>query len=239
MVQPNRQPQPTHPPQPPNQALQVLTMAQRTAEEHVQTARAQADKIRTEALGVAEQTAREAEQHAHQVRREADKVLFEARAQAEQIAREVQARADEGRRNAEKIEADGRSHAEAIAADAERNAEHLRVQAQRRYDDVVGSLGSKRAALQAQIEALEAFDQQYRSRLTTFMQGQMRALWVDQPQVTGELEHPGSHAVAEIEQAELPAPPLAPIPQQRQSVELLPGGPVGETDDAEPEPSDR
>jgi cell division septum initiation protein DivIVA len=227
MIQPHRQSQqtqPPHQPQPPNQALQVLTMAQRTAEEHVQSARAQADKIRTDALAAAEQMARDAEQHAHQMRREADKVLFEARSRAEQMAREAQAHADEGRRTVQKIEADGRAHAEAIAADAEKDAEDLRVQAQRRYDDVVGSLSSKRTALQSQIEALEAFDQQYRARLTTFMQGQMRALWVDQPQVTGELEHPGSHAFAEIEATS------RAMPQQRQSSE-----PVTAEEYAEPE----
>jgi hypothetical protein len=157
-------------------------------------------------------------------------VLFEARSRAEQMAREAQAYADEGRRAVEKIEADGRAHAGAIAADAERSAEDLRVQAQRRYDDVVGGLGSKRAALQAQIEALEAFDQQYRARLATFMQGQMRALWVDQPQVTGELEHSGSHAFAEIETTS-PA-----IPQQRQSPEPVTAEESAET---EPELSDR
>jgi hypothetical protein len=52
---------------------------------------------------------------------------------------------------------------------------------------VVGSLGTRRESLQQQIEALEQFDREYRSRLTHFMQGQLRALWVDQPQVNGEL----------------------------------------------------
>jgi hypothetical protein len=52
---------------------------------------------------------------------------------------------------------------------------------------VVGSLGTKREALAQQIEALEQFDREYRSRLTAFMQGQLRSLWVDQPQVAGNL----------------------------------------------------
>jgi len=55
---------------------------------------------------------------------------------------------------------------------------------------VVGSLATKREGLQNQIEALEQFDREYRSRLTTFMQGQLRALWVDQPQLTDELPEP-------------------------------------------------
>jgi cell division septum initiation protein DivIVA len=171
----------------PNQALQVLTLAQRTAEEHVARAHHQADKIRTDALAAAEQIARDAQVHAHNVRREADKVLTDARAASEQVARDSHARTEETRRNAEKILADARSQAEQIAAEAQANAEHLNLQARQRYDDVVGSLGTKRESLQQQIEALEHFDREYRSRLTAFMQGQLRSLWVDQPQVIGEL----------------------------------------------------
>src|SRR6185437_4787615 len=113
----------------PNQALQVLTLAQRTAEEHVARAHHQADKIRTDALAAAEQIARDAQVHAHNVRREAEKILTDARAAAEQIGDDAQA-----------------------------NADHLNLQARQRYDDVVGSLATKREGLQNQIEALEHFD---------------------------------------------------------------------------------
>ena len=171
----------------PNQALQVLTLAQRTAEEHVARAHHQADKIRTDALAAAEQIARDAQVHAHNVRREADKVLTDARAASEQVARDSHARTEEARRNAEKILSDARAQAEQIDAEAQANSDHLNLQARQRYDDVVGSLGTKREALQQQIEALEHFDREYRSRLTAFMQGQLRSLWVDQPQVSGNL----------------------------------------------------
>jgi cell division septum initiation protein DivIVA len=177
----------TSPPAHPNQALQVLTLAQRTAEEHVARAHHQADKIRTDALAAAEQIARDAQVHAHNVRREADKILADARAAAEQIARDSHARTEESRRTAEKIVTEARAQADQIAEDAQANADHLNLQARQRYDDVVGSLGTKRESLQQQIEALEAFDREYRSRLTAFMQGQLRALWVDQPQVHDEL----------------------------------------------------
>jgi cell division septum initiation protein DivIVA len=172
----------------PDQALQVLTMAQRTAEEYVSTATRQADTIRADAVAAAEQIAREAEAHARNVRREADKVLFDARAAAEQSAREAQAHVDQAARNADKAAADARAQVHSITADARANAEELMAQAHRRYENVVGSLGAKREALQQQIEALEQFDREYRSRLTAFMQGQLRALWVDQPQVAGELD---------------------------------------------------
>jgi cell division septum initiation protein DivIVA len=173
----------------PDQALAVLTMAQRTAEEHVNTATRQADAIRADAMAAAEQIAREAEAHAHNVRREADEVLFEARAAAEQSAREAQAHLDQAARNVDKAAADARAQVKSITADARANADDLMAEAHRRYEDVVGSLGTKREALQQQIEALEQFDREYRGRLTAFMQGQLRALWVDQPQVSGELDH--------------------------------------------------
>lgn len=189
----------------PNQALQVLTLAQRTAEEHVARAHHQADKIRTDALAAAEQIARDAQVHAHNVRREADKVLTDARAASEQVARDSHARTEEARRNADKIVADARSQAEQIAAEAQASSDHLNLQARQRYDDVVGSLGTKREALAQQIEALEQFDRDYRSRLTAFMQGQLRSLWVDQPQVAGELpDQPMGHLGA--------FPPAAPSP---------------------------
>jgi cell division septum initiation protein DivIVA len=175
--------QPAHP----NQALQVLTLAQRTAEEHVARAHHQADKIRTDALAAAEQIARDAQVHAHNVRREADKVLTDARSASEQVARDSHARTEDARRTADKIVAESRANSEQIVAEARASSEHLNMQARQRYDDVVGSLGTKREALQNQIEALEAFDREYRSRLTTFMQGQLRALWVEQPQLDVDL----------------------------------------------------
>ncbi|MEV6846856.1 hypothetical protein [Actinoplanes sp. NPDC051411] len=184
--------QPAHP----NQALQVLTLAQRTAEEHVARAHHQADKIRTDALAAAEQIARDAQVHAHNVRREADKVLTDARAASEQVARDSHARTEEARRTADKIVAEARAQCEQIVAEARASSEHLNQQARQRYDDVVGSLGTKREALQNQIEALEHFDREYRSRLTAFMQHQLRALWVDQPQMN--LDLPDQALVPEV-----------------------------------------
>ena len=222
----------------PNQALQVLTMAQRTAEEHVATAHQQADKIRTDALAAAENIARDAQIHAHNVRREADKVLYDARAGADRIGQDAQAAAEEARRSAEKIVLDAQARADAVAAEAEANAEQLNQQAQQRYDDVVGSLGVKREALQEQIEALEQFDREYRGRLMTFMQGQLRALWVDQPQVVGDLpaadESAGRHGTTAVEPE---------VPAQRRPLEDGVEGPHEATADTpateEPAPSER
>jgi cell division septum initiation protein DivIVA len=227
LVSPPQQ-QPAHP----NQALQVLTLAQRTAEEHVARAHHQADKIRTDALAAAEQIARDAQVHAHNVRREADKVLTDARAASEQVARDSHARTEEARRTADKIVAEARAQCDQIVAEAQASSDHLNLQARQRYDDVVGSLGTKREALQNQIEALEAFDRDYRSRLTAFMQGQLRALWVDQPQVNVELQEPSevaAHGQVVVDDRGLEGPVGGPrhgaeeaddaVPAQRQSPE--------------------
>ncbi|MET0492268.1 MAG: hypothetical protein ABW000_03960, partial [Actinoplanes sp.] len=94
---------------------------------------------------------------------------------------------DEARRSGDQVLAEARAQAEAVVGEAKGHAEQLRLQAQQRYEDSVGSLRAKREALQQQIESLEVFDRDYRSRLTSFMQGQLRSLWVDQPQVGDEL----------------------------------------------------
>jgi cell division septum initiation protein DivIVA len=181
------------------QALQVLTLAQRTAEEHVADAHHQADKISADARATAEQIVREAKAHATDLQREADKALADARMTAEQIARDAQAVANDVRRNADETLRNAQARAEEIAKEARTNADELKQQAEQRYQDVVGSLAAKREALQQQIEALEEFDQDYRARLTAFMQTQLRALWVDEPQVDAtEIENPAASATGSL-----------------------------------------
>jgi cell division septum initiation protein DivIVA len=150
---------------------------------------------------MAEQIVRDAQAHADDLQRDADKSLSDARATAAQIAKDAQARADNAQRNADKVLSDARARAEEIAKDAQANADELKHQAQQRYQDIVGTLAAKRGALQQQIEALEQFDRDYRARLTAFMQAQLRALWVDEPHVTAEIEQPSSVEVATTEPA--------------------------------------
>jgi cell division septum initiation protein DivIVA len=176
------------------QALQVLNLAQRTAEDHVASAHGQADKICADARATAEQMIRDVQVHAHNLRREADKALSDARKSAEQMARDAKSHAENAQRNADKVLSDALARAEEMAKKAQANADQLDHQAQQRYEDVVGGLAAKREALQQQIEALEQFDQDYRARLTAFMQAQLRALWVDQPQANAEIEQPASGA---------------------------------------------
>lgn len=180
------------------QALQVLVLAQRTADEHVAVARHQADKIRADALATAEQITREAQAHADGARREAGQALADARATADQIRRDAKAHADGARRDAEKVLSDARARAEEIAKSAQAAADDLEREAQQRYQDAVGGLAAKRADLQQQIEALQQFDRDYRARLRLFMQRQLSALGEDEPPApNAEAKQPSPAAAAE------------------------------------------
>jgi vacuolar-type H+-ATPase subunit H len=176
------------------QALQVLMLAQRTAEEHVAGARQQADKIHAQAQARAEQIVRDAQARAYSVRQETEDALSQARARAEQIVSDAQAQADQARRTAETIVSEARARADEIAVDARARAEDMQQRAQQRYEDVVGSLAAKREALQQDIEALEHFDHDYRAQLISFMQAQMRTLWIDAQHLTAGIEQSGSAA---------------------------------------------
>jgi cell division septum initiation protein DivIVA len=167
------------------QALQVLTLAQKTADEHVATAQRQAEGIRAAAQAAADQVAREAHAHVEDMRRQAGNTVAEAQGRAEQIVRDAQGHADGLRREGEKNINDARAKAAEIAKDAQAAADDLDRDAQRQYDDVVGSLETKRSALAQQIEGLQQFDREYRSRLRTFMNSQLQALGPEEPTPVG------------------------------------------------------
>jgi cell division septum initiation protein DivIVA len=175
-------------------ALQMLTLAQRTADEHVASAHRQADQIRADARATAEQIARDAQAQAEGIRRDSDKALSEARAQAGQLVRDAEAHAENARRNGDKIISEAQAQAAGIAEEAQASADRLDRLAQQRYEEMVGNLAAKREALQQQIEALQEFDRDYRNRLLSFMQAQLRALWVEEPRVDAEIEQSGSAA---------------------------------------------
>jgi cell division septum initiation protein DivIVA len=174
------------------QALQVLVLAQRTADDHIASARHEAEKIRGDARATADQIVREAQAHADGARRDANKALSEAQATAKQIGRDAKAHADDMRRDAEQVLSDARARAEAIGEDAQAKADELEREARQRYQEVLGSLPAKRAALQQQIEALQQFDRDYRNRLRKFMQNQLQALGTEEPPAMAEAHQPAA-----------------------------------------------
>jgi hypothetical protein len=173
---------------PPDKALEVLTLAQRTAAAHVNDAAAQARRMVADAEARVQQMDRDARARADQIRAEAETVLFEARNAAARSSEDAQEKATEIRRKAEMALADARAEAEKIVAAGRDQAEQLRRQAEQRYEDAVGGLSIKREALQKQVENLESFNADYRRQLASFVQKQMRALWTEQPDLTSAVE---------------------------------------------------
>jgi cell division septum initiation protein DivIVA len=185
-------------------ALQVLTLAQRTADEHIASAQQQADNIRAAARASGDQIARDAQAHADRVRQEAGKAVADARAMAEQIGRDAQAQAEAARRSADEVVAGAKAKAGEIVKEAQARADGLDREAQQRYDDVVGSLETKRDVLQQRIEGLQQFDNDYRNRLRTFMRGQLDALGDEEPVSPAPIPRPG----------EVPATRVKRVPQE-------------------------
>ncbi len=135
-----------------------LTMAQRTADEHVATARRDAERIRGEARASAEQIITEAQTQAGACGVRRRKFLAEARAAPDRAAREAEALSSQTEQQATGILTDARGRAEGIVKEAEANARDIKHRAQQIYEDVVGGLSTKRESLQQQIESLERFD---------------------------------------------------------------------------------
>ncbi|MEV4418019.1 hypothetical protein [Catellatospora sp. NPDC049609] len=176
------------------QALQVLVLARRTADEHIATAQQESGRIRAEARAKSEEIAREARAMVEAAREEAARIQAAAQAKAVEISREAQAHAETTRRDSEKVMTDARARAEKIVDDAQAKADRLEGDALQQYEDVVGSLEGKRAALQQRIEGLQQFDREYRARLRNFMSGQLEALDADEPSLS-EVEQ---HMVADV-----------------------------------------
>ncbi|MET3428389.1 ElaB/YqjD/DUF883 family membrane-anchored ribosome-binding protein [Actinoplanes tereljensis] len=183
---------------PPDEALQVLSLAQRTAENHITAANRHAQTVRAEAQASAEQIKTEARSYADQVRAEADRLLDDARATFEQRRRDADTEAEEVRQQAAAALADARAAAAQIVADGRERAEQSDLRARHRYEDAVGSLEIKREALQKQIETLVVFDADYRHQLASFMHTQLRVLWGERSEAAGE----------QLARAQLPGGPV-------------------------------
>src|SRR5882757_6394703 len=82
----------------------------------------------------------------------------------------------EARGEANKIVGDARSRAEAIEREARNKADALERDAQDKHRSIIGVLETQRNALERQLDQLRQFEREYRSRLKSFLEGQLRQL---------------------------------------------------------------
>ena len=137
---------PRHEPEPVRPPEPVM-MPTRPAEDNMDTA--------ARVLALAQQTA---DQAIADARREADETLGRARREADDILTKA-------RRQSEQITSDARARAESLERDA-----------QERHRQAMGSLVQSREELERRVDALRAFEREYRSRLKAYLEGQLRDL---------------------------------------------------------------
>jgi DivIVA domain-containing protein len=82
----------------------------------------------------------------------------------------------EARAEANKIIGDARSKADAIEREARAKADALERDAQDKHRTMIGALETQRVDLERKVESLRQFEREYRSRLKSYLEGQLRQL---------------------------------------------------------------
>ncbi|MDQ1484383.1 MAG: hypothetical protein QOJ62_76 [Actinomycetota bacterium] len=121
---------------------------------------------------------------------------------------------------------DARREADKVLTDARGKADQLERETQDRHRSVVGNLDSERERLERKIEELRSFEREYRARLKSYLEGQLRDLegrpdGAAPPRPAGAPGAPGS---ALPSSAQPPGPPVASAPSGPPPAP--PGGPA-------------
>ncbi len=82
----------------------------------------------------------------------------------------------EARNEANKIVSESRAKAEAVEREARTRAEALERDAQEKHRQAMGNLDQQRQILERKVEDLRQFEREYRSRLRSYLEGQLRQL---------------------------------------------------------------
>jgi DivIVA domain-containing protein len=111
---------------------------------------------------------------------EADTMLNNARATSERLLAEARAKAEgmvtEARTRAETMLNDARSRAETLDRQSRESAASLERDAARKHTEILGSINQEKTLLEKKIDELRTFEHEYRTRLTTYLQAQLRDL---------------------------------------------------------------
>ena len=133
------------------QVAKVLSMAQEMAERLTAEAKSEADTMLTDARTKAEQLLSEA-------RTKSDSLTNDARARAETMLNDARTRA-------ETLERQSRDKATTLVGDAER-----------KQAEIIGSITRDKSVLEKKIDELRTFEREYRTRLKTYLESQLRDL---------------------------------------------------------------
>src|SRR5437764_7806855 len=83
---------------------------------------------------------------------------------------------NEARTRAETMLNDARTRAETLERQAREKAAGLERDAQRKHAEVMGNITQEKNALEKKIDTLRTFEREYRTRLQTYLESQLREL---------------------------------------------------------------
>jgi DivIVA domain-containing protein len=133
------------------QVAKVLSMAQEMAERLTAEAKVEADAMLSDARSKSEQLLSEA-------RTKSDALVNDARARAETMLNDARTRA-------ETLERQSRDKAATLISDAER-----------KQAEIIGTITRDKSVLEKKIDELRTFEREYRTRLKTYLESQLRDL---------------------------------------------------------------
>ncbi|MGQ0774997.1 MAG: DivIVA-like cell division protein Wag31 [Pseudonocardiales bacterium] len=163
------------PPEPPRPTMMAAVppppMVEHTSpggDHHVQAAKV---------LGLAQEMA---DRLTGEAKAEADGMLGEARTKSEQLLSDARVKADsmvnEARTRAETMLNDARTRAETLERQSREKAASLERDAQRKHTELLGAINQEKSALEKKIDELRTFEREYRTRLKTYLESQLREL---------------------------------------------------------------
>jgi DivIVA domain-containing protein len=132
-----------------------------------------AAKVLGLAQEIADRLTREAKTEAHTIlnnaRATSEQLLYQARAKADSMVTEATTRA-------ETLLTDARTKAETLERQSRDKAASLQRDAARQHAEIIGSISQQQRILEKKIEDLRTFEHQYRTRLATYLDSQLREL---------------------------------------------------------------
>lgn len=139
-----------------------------TGDHHVQVA-----KVLSMAQEMAERLTSEAKS-------DADTMLGDSRRKAEQLLSEARTKADglvnDARSRAETMLNDARTRAETLERQSRDKATKLVGDAERQQAEIIGGITRDKTVLEKKIDELRTFEREYRTRLKTYLESQLRDL---------------------------------------------------------------
>jgi DivIVA domain-containing protein len=117
-------------------------------------------------LAMAQETA---EKYVSDAKAEADRMMGDARSTADRMIGEARSKADT-------MVGDARSQAASVEREARGKATSLVQDAERRHNEIIGGLEQRKGSLEKRIEELRTFEREYRTRLKSYLESQLRDL---------------------------------------------------------------